>query len=880
MSKKKKAKRRKSKKHNKPNKQHQGNYVQSSGNVEKDLMTAVFQGRGRRAVTLVSKLGADSSINDEKCTLLTAVAYEAYIRGLLTDNHYEKALSESTKFYKTNPNACNHWALSLQILMQLIPNVAVALQNNDWRNQLRIELVDPHDLKNIDDIQIRQDATRIIDAWSLIDSGGYGDARKLLSNIGRHSLLVDWRLFLHGYLAAIEGNNNEVAVATKRIMNGTPAAVLLSEMIACRDGDEIKLNNSMIATSIQSGNENFAELSQKFSAEYEKNGITNKLLGPFTYLAQSLFSTKRMDALACLICSIFTKIQDNEHARPFMKSLVAMGVNPDRAIQYTFYLFSKSDWPSEIEYIYKSNIWTRHERAVLLLVSAQIRQYEFKDDCDENYPCLDDIMKDDIEELNLIGKTCARCAESWPELRAIYEIWNWVEGKNGGVRAVKAEARAFPDDISVLSRLTKKLADKYDFKFADRTIEKLAKLPGGNAEVDILQQYIIYSHVKKYFDKNNGKEVKKWADAYKGNNFFERVDIAVRMWLMATNKKEKRKCGIEMDKLDSPWLVFFFCAQLNETNMTEAKLPASIRKSLKNSPLSVLTGFMDLAKWSGRTELDEFTTGLVKVIFNALNDKRIVQTDIIIQVLYELVMRDWHDLYYQIFYTYQEQFLGATHRLLSNDDNSPAVVYALVFRMYLHAGDYLNTAKERVLEELLEVADSLASDSQTKTIVTEAKYNFDIPIYQKADLTKKRIKKVLKRERSIATSKDFILLSNKLGYFERPNSNFNNQFPDIIKRLMENHIEDIYNDEINEDYPIDDYPQQLPTVKKYSTINLSNFFPAVELEFEKMINSIELNCNPDTFDVLKVELLEKLAQSSLLPKSKIRVKNKILNIGK
>lgn len=878
--------------------------LKETGNTEDDIKSAILQGRGRRAFALSRKVNSDCSIDDRKRTVLIAAAYETYIRELLNGGHDEKACSESCKFAEANPGLCDLWALSLQVRMKLVTDSDAAFSDSVWRERLRRELVAPDDLKDTSDKSVRKDAEIVIEAWQLLDAGMFGEARRLLAVIGRRSLLVDWRLFLQGCLAAREGAVDEMNAAVKRIMPNTLAAALAIELKACMGDGQIDLDHSDVVTAVPSDNSEFTRLAVSFVNTFSKNRDNKRIVNPFEEFARALFKAGKQDALACLVCSIINELTDRYIIHKIIERLIKTGVTSRRVSLMTLRLEYNEDWLSIIEDVIHSETWSKHERGVLLQFAVLQEREEYEHECrsmshgpfgfgDYNY--------DDVSELKRIGKMCAKCVYYWPELRNVYDVWRWVEKKTGGTKAVKAEAKAFPDDTEVCRRLVVALADSGDFKGAEKTLERITSLPGSRFIVDVLQANIIYKRVAKAFATDKKADICKWAEMYAGEDLFERVGIAARVWLMASNRKEKRERGLAMDAVGSPWLILFFCNTLSENTIGIAKLPLPLRRSLDNNPIAVVNGFMALANRPEHIESAPLNAALVKCLMNSLSHDDL-PIDMVVKGLSELTLRSWHNAQRFVFNDNLDNFIIATHRLLhSGDDSSHPVVSALVFRAYLHGGYAFEGGGDNIPEELVKIATQLAADTATKSIITQVKDFFHFPRslgnepISKKDL--KAQKKILKRERSIDGEYAFYKQRDALINSARSKINLgggNPLDPETKKSIIDIILgggsgdfdddfdpffggDDDYSDDVDPFYPPPP-PQDQPDHS--SSIDFSKIYPVSEMEFENLITRVESGARGKNVEIEKAALQAKLEVSPLSEKAKTRLIKKIKKIGR
>lgn len=811
-----------------------------------EITTAIMHLRGRRAYALAQKLSNDDVVESAQRERLADTAHEAYVRELLDGGHETSAVEHSKAFLKDFPEGCQRWSLSLQCRLGLVGDAAALYSDANWRERLRRELVDPEDLIDFPLEEVAADARSVREAWRLADENRPREARRRLADVGRRSLLVDWRLFVQAYLAAREGHAAEVEAASRRIQPGTPAAGLAELLPACLKRDGKTLEGSELVGQWFTGPMEFSTLAAAFSKAYGSAGM-RKAKVPFKTLVQALVQAGRPSAAGVVIASV----SQDQRSDQIMELAVEAGFPKRLAVLPV--VNEMSPWLrfENLQETLERFSWPPRERAVLLQYMArEFQRWSLSELGDEPWLEEDDLDDEDREIRARVIRWCRESASLWPELRETYGIWRWAERVGCDFRADQAEVKAFPRDPAAWQRLVYRTAAVAKFREAESAIARLERLHGSESRLPEIKAHLVYQRLVHAFDKQQPpRKLHELAASYTGDDIFERVGIAVRLWLRAQGRKEKRQLGEAMNALGAPWLVSFFSDLLSDQGVSEAGLPAAVRRSLQNDPEAVATDFLALSRRPERFTIVDLRPGLIKSLLKALADAR-CPLDLATECLRELALKDWHDSQNMLYFTGLDLFLAVTGRMLKAGacDAIPSTC-ALALRAWLYAhGENRYEIQHSMAGKLLKAAAVFANDSKTKALVREVADSVRAPEAVQVGSPSAKVRAeseaLWRRQCAIETKRDFFAHRNEGRVSRKPG--LSGLPPDLIKRLAEifqaqgvdGGIDD---DDEDEDEEPDEFPPGTRAGRSGAPrIDLSKCYPASELEFENLMNRINL----------------------------------------
>ena len=201
----------------------------------REQQEAFSAGRGRRASVLGERIYQDTSVEELVRRRAFAAGHEAYLRELLSKGHAEQIQAKTGKLLKSEAWLADFWALSLQLRLGLVDELAARLDDRDWLNRLRAELVDLSDLCGIEAGGLGVQAQLVLEAWRKVEVGDGAGALECLQGVGRRSPLVDWRLFVQVLVLVKQGDRTGADAAVKRMLEGCPAQAAVEKLLQSVD---------------------------------------------------------------------------------------------------------------------------------------------------------------------------------------------------------------------------------------------------------------------------------------------------------------------------------------------------------------------------------------------------------------------------------------------------------------------------------------------------------------------------------------------------------------------------------------------------------------------------------------------------------------------
>jgi hypothetical protein len=504
---------------------------------------------------------------------------------------------------------------------------------------------------------------------------------------------------------------------------------------------------------------------------------------------------------------------------------------------------------------------------------------------DDDAGCFDEDDEDECRQD--IQKWCRDAAGFWPGLSDIYATWSWAERLGKTHYAETAETRAFPSDPQAWGRLVCRLAVLAKFKECDKAMAVVAALPGTLDVCNRLTGYIAFQKVCDADRRNLPFEnLQVLASAYNGDNLFEQVDLATRLWLKADSNARKRERGAVLTELGHPWLASVFCYELSNERITASQVPANLKKTMLENPAVVAGDFILLAQHPDRARINWQHSSLVKALLAALADPHLSPL-VLQECLYHLLLGNWHQFYMRLVTDYAPSMIEITARLLDSGDRpSSTAIAALAFRALLYEEPELQHGLDQhgVAITLLRAAKQLASDTQIKGIVREVEDKTGLLMRPGVD-TKSAIDalSVWRQQCTIKTSMEFwkhfssVNQSSGVRHMAPAERLPLNPFDDLA-RILGTPFEDENWDHWEDDDDLDEPPVKQtrkkpgkktssPGNKTGGRLDLNKCFPTSETEFEILISKVAFSGGIND----KVILHDKIKDSCLPEKAKERL---------
>ncbi|MCF7838243.1 MAG: hypothetical protein K9N49_06400 [Candidatus Marinimicrobia bacterium] len=829
----------------------------SEGVSPEGLFAALGALRGRRAQTLAERLAVGSVYGAAEQADWLARGYEAYLRELLANGHTGQARDRAQALRNRNPALGDHWALSLQVRLGLVSRLEDRLADPAWRARLRAELVTPEDLLDAPAMELAESARRVMQAWEAAANQRPEEAATLLGGIGRHNLLVDWRLFLEVLLARRAGDPHRAAAAWQRMLPNCPARALadclangqpppaLFEPIAEATG-ESQLADPLAAV----------QAAMRQPRTHPLQAALEQLLSEAQQQTRPGLATSVLAA-----CMPLTRIRNSREWQTWLRQQNGKW----KAIYMTRVLFrayeSSADGlsPDEIFDGLEHDCWSDPERAFWLLLAAQrlrdswLRAHKDDEEDEDDDPDYD--LDDDEREGVQIA--CAEAARRMPNLRAIYPLWDWAlaDHPEDAMQAALAFHQAFPADPEALEMLIRRLASSGRFAEVPERLAQLRALPGERKTAERLERTARYLAVKQAYEAKQPALVEQLGGAYADGPLFERMAVAVYRWLAAPNKADRRARGLELDALASPWLVLYTCRQA-DARFNATQLPASVKRALQDDPNGVLAGYRALATYNRTAVRDIEDQTLWRPLVQALEHP--ATTDETLRSAMRVVVADHHPA---IFNLARGRLIDPILRLLDSPDPDDQAL-GLIARAVSYA--LLNARAEQTrLVKCLNAAWNLAADQAVKALLLTGNPEFLPPTSAYQQVAKpKDTQRELKTQRKLRTpqgaERHFLgrhawpprwrptpprqaySMPDELDDLEE----LDGLPPEIIEKLLRVLVES----EMEDDSP---RPPRRPRVNRSRPptaprpLDLSRSFPVTSMEFELLIERVGRETPPD-----------------------------------
>lgn len=216
---------------------------------EREVRNALDDGRGRKALGLLkearkAKVGLDDS--------LTVEAYTLRMDEMLERGQHEEAVL----LFKQVLQPMQAWREHIPLPDRLVWMLKLGFAD-EWstygkdpeRDAAMDEVVlerlrDPQLLAHHPELReehwLKQQARVVAEAWTLIDSKKFDEARSRLGAVGRRSPLRGWRVFLQGLIAYYEGDDAQLNKLGGRMPEKAAARPLFEMLttLACPNGEE------------------------------------------------------------------------------------------------------------------------------------------------------------------------------------------------------------------------------------------------------------------------------------------------------------------------------------------------------------------------------------------------------------------------------------------------------------------------------------------------------------------------------------------------------------------------------------------------------------------------------------------------------------------
>ena len=430
---------------------------------------------------------------------------------------------------------------------------------------------------------------------------------------------------------------------------------------------------------------------------------------------------------------------------------------------------------------------------------------------------------------------------------------------------MQAYVNAFPKDVDVLTLAIPCFVEAGAFSKAERCLTSLKKAGVSADAFHALQQGVVFHRVRVAFENDAIAQVEKWGVTYSGTNFAEKVQVAFMRWRVAT-KGNKRKLGIELAELKSPWVVLFYAVEC-EWDFKLTQFPAAVKRSLADDPTAVLRGFLDLYEHDPAHVVDGMNPVLYRALIKALNHSE-ASVVLFRPVLSALLLR-MNDPYEVV--SQMDGAMGAFQALLAGCADDQAVALALRIRML--SIQSVNPLKEDKVDRSMRVAWTLAASDDARSIISRV--NSKMPSVPKEILKKPATEKMIHAELKMHLK--FVDFRQMRERYEPPYRDEvmggMNATKSYIEKLIEKMEKKQASEESSDVCPSEVEPENYFQPKSRPFV-FSNAIPSTEMEFEQIIQSIRQSTRGSHREKAAATLGEMIEQSSFSDKTKARLMKK------
>ncbi len=718
---------------------------------------AFSEGKGHRASVLGGRLFEDDSLSEPVRQRFFAAGHEAHLRTLVANDEIDQSQSRAKKLLADYEWVGEFFALSFQLRFGIVE----VEDERGWLDRLRAELVDVSDLCGVEALDLGKHAQSILDAWSLVESGDDAAALVLLKRVGRRSPLVDWRLFVQVLIAVGQRNLTEARSVIKRMLSGCPARTTAEAFVVAYEQNDGTYTRRI----------------RKLINSAEDNEIALPTIEP---LIRCVLADGRPALALALMTSAIGSLSFSPKLKFYIEAVDRMRSDgfSNRHIDIrmvTSERFHSALFDENGLKAIRDDVWSEKEMVRLWIYFFQ----QVKDRWDELLQSSTSWQIDMEEEdfLHPFIKDCRWITKKLPAFHEGYKFWIWLETtlKQESLRGIQAYIKAFPTDVDVLTLAVTLFGKAGEFKKAETCLSSLTQV-GESADVlNTLRQWIIFKRVENAFEKDDITKVEKWGAAYSGQQFTERILVTFMRWRLATTSN-KRKLGIELTELKSPWLVLFYAT---DHDVKLPKLPAGIKRSFTDDPSAVLRGFLHLFEREQALVVKRMTSALLNPLIKALNHPE-TSLDLFLPVLSALLFRMKNKT--KIVSSMEnENFL--CQQLLAGGANDQALALALrVLIIFIWLDDDL---REDKVERTMRVAWSLSTSNEVRALISRV--TSQLKILPKTTLKKPATKKMIHAELKMQLKfKTFQILIDRYeqSFYDGP---FNKKFESrsYIERIIE-----------------------------------------------------------------------------------------------
>ena len=566
--------------------------------IIRDLKAAIQERRARKAVGLAKLLRKSPEIKpaSAEITEIIVKAYELRLLQLLDSGLNKEAGSVYDALVQSHPEYRDFFSAGLLIRKDLETNSAHILplyetvpeKAGPIDEYIRTRLTRISELAGYAHLPgergLRKEAELILLAWEEVEStdqnrDAYEDMLKL---VGRHSPLVNWRLFIQGLSAFYDGRDMEAKEILERVSRDSPLIDLAAALV---DMVETKEPRSPVGRQVAAriGKPSLYDELEAIDdliagKKYKKVGerISDLLLQPIWKHKSGL-----QTAIAAGVLYIYADLEIPAPERlyklpdrhfPLLQAELAMGLDGYADLD------SCAEWEKVLE-LYGEKL-TPLEKA---LINNRLAELALKADPSEAFDYMRilnffksraDIRREKEERLMEASEYLQESADLYP-LQETFSLWyeKTVESRSArhAEKILESWHAAFPEHVEPLVKLVNSYRERKVYKKAIKAFSALDEVARGNPEVEAVRGYLYSDDVISYMRKGKpAKAEEQLALITAGRDVFCSALAATLKWVnghMKGGNFNPAGCESELLALAQPLSVYHVLQRLREMGL-------------------------------------------------------------------------------------------------------------------------------------------------------------------------------------------------------------------------------------------------------------------------------------------------------------------------
>jgi len=564
----------------------------TSSEIIRDLEAAIQKRRVRKAVGLAKLLRKSPGIEpvSAEITEIIVKAYELRLLQLLESGLKKEADSVFVALSQSHPEYRDYFSTDLLIRKDLETNSAHILPLYETVPE-KARLIDDYiktRLTQISDLAgythlpgergLRKEAELILLAWEEVESTDQNrDVYKgMLKTVGRHSPLVNWRLFIQGLNAFYDGKDMEAKEIFERISRDSPIIDLAAALVEMIEGKEpcshvgrqvaVKISKPSLYDELEEIDDLIAgkkyKKAEKRISDLLFQPIWKQKSGLQREIAGSILS-KYLD-LEILIPERFDSLPDRHF--PLLQAEFAMGLDSCEQWDRVLYLYDDDLTPLEKALI-------NNRLAELALKTNPFDELSFAN-IFNFFRSQAGIEQEKEERLMEASEYLQESADLYP-LRETFSLWYEktfeIRGARHAEKILESWHAAFPEDAEPLVKLVNSYRERKVYRKAIKAFRTLDGIAAGNPEVEAIRIYLYSDDAISYMCKGKpAKAEEQLAFITAGRDVFCSALAATLMWVngqMKGGNFNPAKHESELLALEQPLSVYHVLQRLREIRL-------------------------------------------------------------------------------------------------------------------------------------------------------------------------------------------------------------------------------------------------------------------------------------------------------------------------